>query len=108
MLKNIKILRPLSYFEMQKVIMEASLLITDSGGMQKEAFFLNTPCLTTRNETEWVETVKHGYNKLVGPNTNKILEAFSEDRKFKDTNKNIYGDGHSAKYILNDIINYFK
>ena len=83
----------------------ASLILTDSGGVQKEAFFYKTPCITLRDETEWVETVELGWNQVAGANMDEILNAFNN----KDIHKSIkqyepYGDGFSANKII-QIIN---
>ena len=65
--KKIKVTKPLSYKQVIYYLKYAKLLITDSGGMQKEAFFAKTQTLTIRNETEWPETIRAGYNRLVNP-----------------------------------------
>ena len=100
-LNNFSIIEPLSFIDMVALEQEASLILTDSGGVQKEAFFYRTPCITMRDETEWVETVELGWNQVVGANMDKILKAF----KNKDIHKNIrqsepYGDGLSAQKII--------
>jgi UDP-GlcNAc3NAcA epimerase len=73
---GIRLLEPLSYLEMVELEAQARLILTDSGGVQKEAFFVHTPCLTLREETEWVETVAAGANRLCGASRDRILEAF--------------------------------
>ncbi len=72
--KHIKIVKPLGYHETIKLIKNAKLILTDSGGMQKEAFWLKTPCITLRETTEWPETVQRGANSLTGTNIQKIIE----------------------------------
>ena len=69
-LNKLSLISPVSYFEMIWLIQNCEILITDSGGLQKEAFFLNKICLTLRNETEWIELIKLGVNFLAG--TKKI------------------------------------
>jgi UDP-N-acetylglucosamine 2-epimerase len=69
---------PLSYLDTLCLEQSASIILTDSGGMQKEAFWLGVPCVTMRDETEWVETVDAGMNKVVGADKNSILRAFRE------------------------------
>jgi len=69
---------PLSYLDMLKLIENASAVLTDSGGLQKEACYLQTPCITLRNETEWVETVESGANVLVGTEVDRILGAVED------------------------------
>uniref|UniRef100_A0A7C2K2S1 UDP-N-acetylglucosamine 2-epimerase (Non-hydrolyzing) n=1 Tax=candidate division WOR-3 bacterium TaxID=2052148 RepID=A0A7C2K2S1_UNCW3 len=76
--KHIKITKPLGYHETIKLIKNAALVLTDSGGMQKEAFWLKTPCITLRENTEWPETVNLGANRLVGTNTQKIIREASK------------------------------
>ena len=76
-------INPVGYLEMIWLIQNCSLVITDSGGLQKEAYFFEKCCLTTRAETEWVELVESGNNILVGYEVNKILSAFNTQRKFK-------------------------
>jgi UDP-GlcNAc3NAcA epimerase len=83
----------------------AKKILTDSGGVQKQAFFLKVPCVTLRNETEWVETVKDGWNVLVGADVNKIKEAIGKfDPKGKQSNH--FGDGDAAGKIVNLLERY--
>jgi len=78
---NIKVIDPVGYLDILKLEKNAKAILTDSGGIQKEAFWLKVPCITLRDETEWVETVNLGWNRLVGSNVEKILEAV-RDLKF--------------------------
>ena len=73
---GVRLLEPLGYFEMIELEVNARMILTDSGGVQKEAFFARTPCLTLREETEWVETVACGANRVCGASTERILEEF--------------------------------
>jgi UDP-N-acetylglucosamine 2-epimerase len=77
----------------------AKVILTDSGGVQKEAIFFRIPCLTLREETEWVETVEAGWNVLVGCNRERIVEAVHEARLGR-TNEIPYGDGRAAEKII--------
>lgn len=79
--------------------MHCRKIITDSGGVQKEAFFMNKPCITMRDETEWVETVENGWNIVVGTDKSKILDGIVNFIPNK-VQQNIFGDGHAAEKIL--------
>lgn len=103
-LQGLTILKPLSYFEMQRLQMSAKLIITDSGGIQKESYFHKVPCITLRDETEWVETVELGWNKLTGANTEQILNAWHNTGKYSNQAENFFGDGKAAKKILNEFL----
>jgi len=74
-------------------------ILTDSGGMQKEAYFFKVPCITLRDETEWVETVDDGWNILTGSNKSKILDAIGDFLPQRKQHEN-YGNGNSASKIV--------
>jgi UDP-N-acetylglucosamine 2-epimerase (non-hydrolysing) len=76
--KHVKLIEPVSYLENINLIKNASLVMTDSGGLQKEAFWLKIPCITLREHTEWVEIIQLGANYLAGSNTEKIIETAEE------------------------------
>jgi UDP-GlcNAc3NAcA epimerase len=103
--ENIKVIEPIGYLDMINLEMHAQKIVTDSGGVQKEAFFMHKPCITMRDETEWVETVENGWNVIVGTNKDKILNAIIN---FKPSNvqKNIFGDGDASKKITNIITKF--
>ena len=105
---NIKIIKPVGYFDMIKLIKNSRLIITDSGGLQKEAYFFNKFCITTRDETEWIELVKDGYNKVVGADSTKIIESvkFFDSIKFNKVNE-LYGGGNASINIVNKMIKHF-
>ena len=83
---------PLGYFDMLELLKHCKMVITDSGGLQKEAYFNGKPCIVIREETEWVELVAHHYAVIVGSKTDKIIEAYNlfKDRK-PVFDKNLYG-----------------
>ncbi|MDC1497064.1 UDP-N-acetylglucosamine 2-epimerase (non-hydrolyzing) [Pelagibacteraceae bacterium] len=102
-LKGITVLEPLPYLEMQRLQMSAKLILTDSGGMQKEAYFHQVRCITLRDETEWVETVEAGFNQLVGANVEKILSAWRNNNKPYKKTETLYGEGKAAELIIREL-----
>jgi len=100
---NIKLINPVGYFDIIALEKSARLILTDSGGIQKEAYWLKVPCITLRDETEWTETVDTGWNILVGTDRDRIIEAV---RSFKvpSLHPSIYGDGKAAKRIVNILV----
>ncbi len=74
----LKVIEPASYLDMLALESNAQVIVTDSGGMQKEAAWLGVPCVTVRNETEWVETVDSGWNVVVGTEVSRVLQAISD------------------------------
>jgi len=95
--ENLKLIHPQSYFEMLLMISDADCVLTDSGGLQKEAYWLKKRCITLREETEWIETLEGKWNQLTGPDTQAILEAF--DQKPETSWKPLYGDGNASLKI---------
>ena len=93
---------------MQCLIKKADFIITDSGGIQKEAFYLGTPCITTREETEWPETISNGMNTLTGYDNEKILAAVENFRKPNSYNKFVFGDGKASERIVETILKHHK
>ena len=102
LLSDVKLVDPLTYMETQRIEMGASIILTDSGGMQKEAFFHKVPRITLRDETEWVETVELGWNRVIGAEENVILSTYDMVKKEKLDNSDAkpYGDGDSANKIV--------
>jgi UDP-N-acetylglucosamine 2-epimerase (non-hydrolysing) len=90
---------PLDYLDFQSLLMEARKVLTDSGGVQKEAYFFGVPCLTLRDETEWMETVEDGWNVLVGADKAEILRAIASFEP-RGTKQKSFGDGHAAERIV--------
>ena len=101
--KNIELTKPVGYLEFLTLEKNAVKIITDSGGVQKEAYYVKTPCITLRPETEWVETIRTGANLLV-PERKKtdIIEAVSQNTE-PDYSAKPYGDGHASEKILQQI-----
>jgi UDP-N-acetylglucosamine 2-epimerase len=101
---NAHVIEPIGYLEMLALEMKAKAIITDSGGVQKEACFMQKPCITLREETEWVETVEKGWNTLTGPDKNKILRAVNKLNTPNDT-INLYGNGKTGVNVLEILFN---
>jgi len=101
-IRNLKLIDPVGYFEMIALEESARMVLTDSGGMQKEAYWLEVPCITLRDETEWVETVEAGWNVLTGADGHKILQAVQTFRPPLE-HPPLYGDGNAAKTIVDRI-----
>lgn len=96
---NLLLVDPVGYFDMLVLEENAKKILTDSGGVQKEAYFLKVPCITLRERTEWVETVKDGWNILVGADKEKILWAIAEFEPSGETYTYKFGDGKASKRI---------
>ena len=103
-IKNITVIESVGYFDMLELLKSTKIVLTDSGGLQKEAFFFQKPCVTLREETEWVELVENGFNYLAGNKKDKILRGYEIMINKKISKANFYGDGHSAKKIVNELI----
>jgi UDP-GlcNAc3NAcA epimerase len=80
--------------------------MTDSGGLQKEAYFFEKQCITLRDETEWVELVENGFNTLLGANREKILTAFNESSSFRAKELDLYGGGKASEKIIKELLVY--
>lgn len=105
--KNIICIEPVGYLEMVYLLDKCKLVMTDSGGLQKEAYFFKKPCITLREETEWVELLDNDYNTIVGSNAEQILLAYNT---IKTSNYNLtekqelYGDGKSSNFIVESLL----
>lgn len=95
---------PVGYFDMIELLKNCSLVITDSGGLQKEAFYFKKNSLTMRSQTEWVELVENNFSRLVGSDTNKILNGVDEMLlKKNDFSLPLYGDGKASEIIVKEL-----
>jgi UDP-N-acetylglucosamine 2-epimerase len=102
---NVKVIDPVGYLDMLMLEQNARAILTDSGGIQKEAFFFKVPCLTLRPETEWIETIQSGWNHLVGVDPDLIIDAI-RNLEIPDTSlMQAFGDGFAAHKIASIISN---
>jgi len=100
---HVRLLPPVGYYEMLCLEGACSFVLTDSGGVQKEAFFFGKPCATLRDSTEWVELVDVGWNILVGADEKAIVRAIT-NIKFPDSKPSLYGDCNAGEKILNNLL----
>lgn len=99
------IIDPVGYFDMIMLLKNCELVITDSGGVQKEAFFFGKNCITMREETEWIELVENGFNIITGSNSQKILAAYEQSlKKTSDFSINLYGNGCASENAVKEIL----
>ena len=105
---NIKMIEPVGYLDMIMLEKHAELIATDSGGVQKEAYFNKVPCITLRDETEWIELVQCGANIITGANTENIIAALKKVAMVDSNIFNIplYGNGNSGNEIVEYLIKY--
>jgi len=102
---KVMMIKPVGYLEMILLEKHASAIITDSGGVQKEAFFYRVPCITMRDETEWIETAKLGWNRITGADSGRIVKAFTDFARTRPTKTGArpYGNGDAAAKITKAI-----
>lgn len=104
-LQQVMLVDPLPYLDMVRLEQSAKVILTDSGGVQKEAFFYGVPCVTMRDETEWIETVDAGWNTLTGADTEAIIQAFlASETPPKKTAITPYGEGNASELCLKAIL----
>jgi len=103
-LDTVTVIDPVGYLNMVWLIDNCQLVMTDSGGLQKEAFFFEKPCITLRDETEWIELVEHRFNTLASADKEKILTAYNNTRNQKPETRNytlnLYGGGKASHNII--------
>ena len=95
---NVRLVEPLGYLDMSALSSQARVIVTDSGGLQKEAYWYGVPCVTARPSTEWVDTVEVGANVLVDDDPERIAAAVREAR-MPDERPPLYGDGHASERV---------
>jgi len=101
----VRIISPINYLDMVILEINANVILTDSGGIQKEAFFARTPCITLREETEWVETVDIGWNYIAGTDTHSIIRTFSSVTKSEfSVPPDLFGSGNASRLILENLM----
>jgi UDP-N-acetylglucosamine 2-epimerase (non-hydrolysing) len=96
---SVKLIKPLGFFDFIKLMNHAKMILTDSGGVQKEAYILKVPCVTLRENTEWIETIKDGWNVLVGSNKDKIIEAVNTFMPSIQEHQSRFGNGSASNRI---------
>lgn len=102
---DVKIIDSVGYFDMIELLKRSELVMTDSGGLQKEAFFFQSNCVTMRDQTEWVELVEHGVNMLTGADEEKIVEAFQTmSKRESDFTVDLYGNGAASARMIDFLL----
>ena len=97
--RKVKVIKPLGYLDMLMLERNANKILTDSGGVQKEAYIFKVPCITLRNTTEWVETVEDGWNVLTGSDKEKVIEM-ANNFEPEGEQRNIFGEGDASEKII--------
>ena len=106
--QNLKLVEPVSYQEMIVLEKNAKIIITDSGGVQKESYFAGVPCIVLRGETEWVELVENGWAVLLGNRYEELPQVIKSFQSFQPGIEKLYGDGHASRKIAENLIsNYY-
>lgn len=100
---NVKTLLPIGYIDFIALLQNSSKVVTDSGGIQKEAYLLRVPCITMRKNTEWVETIKGHWNVLTGVDSKKIVKAVRRPSPISKYSKLVFGSGRTSQ-VISDLI----
>jgi UDP-GlcNAc3NAcA epimerase len=102
--EHVHLAEPLSYLELASLASQARVIVTDSGGLQKEAYWYGVPCVTVRPSTEWVDTVEAGANVLVAAEPEAIAAAVASAQELPEDRPVLYGDGHASERIAEVLI----
>ena len=100
------VIDPVGYLEMLLLEKNAKIIVTDSGGVQKEAYFHHVPCITLRNETEWIELINNGSNRLCEFSENNLVNMIFSDHNEIKIDHSLYGKGNAAELIVDEIYQY--
>lgn len=100
---SVKLIEPVGFLDFIKLMSHAKMILTDSGGIQKEAYILKIPCITLRENTEWVETIEDGWNILVGSDKNKIIQMVNELKPSLKAHGDRFGNGDASKKVVSII-----
>ncbi|HRI78868.1 MAG TPA: UDP-N-acetylglucosamine 2-epimerase (non-hydrolyzing) [Cyclobacteriaceae bacterium] len=103
---NVRLIDPVGYFDMLMLLENCKLVLTDSGGLQKEAYFFKKFCITLRDQTEWVELVDAGANEIVGADAKAILRSFAKNKSKVISSKSLYGKGDAANKIAKRLASF--
>lgn len=106
--ERVRIIEPASFFDIIRLEKSAAIVMTDSGGVQKEAFFYGTPCVILRPETEWVEIVEAGAGMIANADYGKIMAAYEQLVNKPVQFPALFGDGHASEKIISEILEYFR
>ncbi len=106
-MNGLTVLQPVGYFDMLALLRKSDAVLTDSGGLQKEAYFFDKPCVVLRNETEWVELISTGRHTLSGSSQERIVKAFETVvRASTGVNTGLYGQGDAGERIMEKMVNF--
>jgi UDP-GlcNAc3NAcA epimerase len=105
---NLRLLEPLSYLDLSALAAQARAIVTDSGGLQKEAYWFGVPCVTPRPSTEWVDTVELGANTLVDDDPARLAAAVARARPLPQDRPQLYGDGRAAPRVAEALARLYR